>query len=266
MKDFIIYENKVLKETITNYKPLTNHPPIGVKVNGIEVEARILGSEDDLTVVFTNPVREGSLLTVAFKTQAKKALTRRLVPMQELYPLYTSELTLATNTTYDYILHLKGEVFSKKYRTKYDPYYTTIKTIRNDTGSLLKSIKDDGIDKLIHENSLVVEDLLGDRLEGEFTVDGKVTLPVSNYVRYKTDIDIVNAIYLSMCGRYGKFDKMLGTLEVSNDYKLPELEDMLARFKELLKLYEDAFKGPDTPLSFRKSSSNEYTVIQRGIF
>ncbi len=267
MKRFVIYETKILDKEITDYRPINKLMPSLVKVNGKDIKAIVSGSIGDITISFDDPIRVGSTLTVVFDSDSDKVFTRRLIPINEIISLYSSDVKLANNTEYNYSLKLKfeNEPFNNTYRTRYSPYYTTIKTIRNDTGGLLDLVDDSVIDQIIFENSLTVEEILGDKLSDY--VDGStVKLPVSNYVRYKTDIDIVYAVYLKMCGRFGKFDKLIGTMEISNDYKLPELEDMLSRFKELLKMYEDMFAGVDTPVSFRKANGTEYTVAQRGIF
>jgi hypothetical protein len=58
------------------------------------------------------------------------------------------------------------------------------------------------------------------------------------YVRYRTDIDLITAIYLSRAGEAGSLEKKLGDLSVVREFKPTKLDDMLAAFRDEMSLWE----------------------------
>lgn len=268
MKANVIYETKVITKSITEYKPMIKENIVSISVNNNFIEYNINEDNGDKIIVFSNQLDVGDILQIEYETLKNKMFTRRSFTKNEVLSLYTNDQKLKNNTSYCNVVVVNDEQFEYRFKSMYSPYYTKIKTVRDDVGGMFDNIDDDIIAKFIFDNSLLANDIITqERLEDVIGDGTNIPLYVSNYVRYKTDIDLANAIYMQISGKLGAFDKTLGSLSVSNEYKLPDVEAMLKRFKELLKPNEEALNpGVDTPLSFRKAGGNEYTVIQRGVF
>lgn len=261
-----ICEIKIIKKETDTYEPVTKLAPISVKVNETETKFEIV--LDDVTgnkaLKLETAMHEGDKISIFFESELNKVFTKSKYGKGAIYKMYSTEAKLKLNSMYKFHLEY-DENFDMEFTSKYDPFFTTIKTIRNDTGTLLDNVKDETIADLIYDNSLYVINKLGDKADD---LNEKVPLHVKNVVRYKTDIDLCYAIYLSKSGKLGSFKKKLADLDVSNDVKLPFLSDMLSRFKELLKPNEDILDGDnaDYTMGFVKAKSKTYPVDSRGVF
>lgn len=262
-----ICEVKIIKKETNTYEPATKLTPVSASINGVNVEFEEMcdAKSRNNVLVFKNTIYEGDILTVNFESELTKAFTKSKYGKGAIYKMYSTDAKLKLNSIYKFHLEY-DENFDMEFTSKYDPFFTTIKTIRNDTGTLLDNVKDETIADLIYDNSICVIDKLGD--SSDDISEGKVPLHVKNFVRYKTDIDLCYAIYLSKSGKIGSFKKKLADLDVSSEVKLPYLSDMLSRFRELLKPNEDLLNGDnsDYTMGFVKAKSTKYPVGSRGVF
>lgn len=260
-----VCEIKIIKKETDAYRLVTQLAPISVTVNDDDVEfEEICTLEGENAITFSSPLQEGDKLAVYFEDDSKKAFTRSKYGKGAIYKMYSTDIKLKLNSMYKFHLEY-DENFDMEFTSKYDPFFTTIKTIRNDTGTLLENVKDEIISSIIYDNSLYVVNKLGDAADD---MDEKIPLHIKNVVRYKTDIDLCYAIYLSKSGKVGSFKKKLADLDVSSEFKLPILSDMLSRFRELLKPNEDLLEGDnaDYTMGFVKAKATTYPVNSRGVF
>lgn len=212
------------------------------------------------TIIFSNPLEEGDKITIEDSILDNvKIVTKNSYSRNAVFKIFSSLQKFKKNHTYNWSVNIKGVKYESKFATSFDPYYTTIKKIRLDTGTLLESVSDEIIAGFIYQNSKEAYEIIGD-------VD-EIQPYVRNYVRYKTDIDLCYAIYLSISGKYGSQSKSIGNVEISKTIKLPYIDNMIARFKELLKPNEDLLNGDsNSVLSFVKAGDTQYPVSGRGVF
>jgi hypothetical protein len=255
----------VKKDSYNNYtlnNPLGNLSNADYKISVNDYDLT-LGSDYSITngvVIFTNPLVTGDKISIEYSiSDSVKIVTKNSYAKDALYKIFSSNVKLKLNHTYTYSLNVEGENFSSQFYTKHDPFYTTVKKIRLDTGDLLDGATDFQIAQVIYMYSKEVYD----------TLNGASDIPVyaTNVVRYKTDIDLCYAIYLSISGNYGKVDKKVGTIEISKEVKLPMIEAMIKRFKELLGPNEANLEGTGgTTAAFVRAGNTSYTVTNRGVF
>ena len=237
-----------------------------VYVNDIELTNLVdyVIGQDGYTLHFMEPLEIGDIIKIEDSIpDTAKIVTKNSYNKNALFKILSEATKLKYNHDYVFELPVQNKIFSTKFTSTYDPFYSTIKKIRNDTGNILDGVKDSIIANLIYLHSKEVNDVLTDGAGG--TPD-EVTVAATNVVRYRTDLDLINAIYLNISGRYGKIDKKIGNIEVAKEIKLPLLEEMLSRFKELLKPNEDALYSTNNIATFVKANSTSYTVESRGVF
>lgn len=263
-----VYEVKILKEEAEGYVTSTRLTPSVVKVNGEEIEYGITYNENKSnTILFTRTLMPGEIIQIEYETTLSKVVSKNPYSKNAIYPMFTSEVKFKFNHKYEFFVKA-DEDYMVNFQSKYDPYYSTVDRVRTDTGGLLDNVRDEIIANVIYDNSKLVIEKLGGQEAAEERMEEGVPMYVKNFVRYKTDIDLCYAIYLSKTGKIGSFKKKLGDLDVSNEVKLPYLNDMLSRFRELLKPNEDLVDGDslDFTMGFVKAKQTAYPVASRGVF
>lgn len=198
-------------------------------------------------------IHESENETVVYTKSSKK---------QSLFKAYGNEV-LKYNHKYTIDISIDKQNFSTKFASKLDPFYTSIDKVRKDTGELLDSVEDSLIENLIYSNSKYVKEKIIDK-----DLDG-IPSYVKNYVRYKTDMDLVNAIYLSLSGRIGSINKRIGIIQVDKTMKVPFIKDMLYYFQGQVDIFEDLLNqvsGTNITSSFVKAKSKSYPINSRNSF
>lgn len=188
-----------------------------------------------------------------------------------LYKRYSTIVKLKYNAKYHITISLNGKYTNWSFTSKYSPMYCSVDKIRLDTGDLLNGATDEQISYMLYMNSKEVQEIVRvkDAVNGGLVVDESMNIKPIIYakawVRWKTDLDLVNSIYLSLCGLSGGTIKKIGVIDVERSVKLPGIKDMLARFKELFKDQDEYVRSTTTPIqSFTKAKSTVYSG--RGVF
>lgn len=243
-----------------------------LKVNGKVLTNLMDFTASDTSIIFNEPLEIGDKITIedSISDNVTKVATKNSYSKTALFKLFSNLIKLKYNHIYNFTLPIydrennKEVNFSTQFYSKHDPYYTTVKKIRLDTGDLLVNATDAQISKLIYLNSKDVNDIL---TNGDGGTPDEVTVAATNVVRYRTDIDLCWAMYLSASGKYGVISKKIGNIEIEKNIKVPYIEIMIKHFKELLATNEDLLNGGDTtPVSFVKANATSYTVSNRGVF
>lgn len=162
-----------------------------------------------------------------------------------------------------YVLKVKvGNISDEiKFSSKYSPLYSTVKIIRQDLLEIIDLIKDDDICFTIWENSLLANEISKDKIP-----EDKPSYAAKQFVRYKTEIDLIFAIYLAISGKAGSISKRLGNLTIEKTIKIPFLKDMLEELKNKLKEWEDMLRGMGkTGIKAKKAGKTNYPLpLRRG--
>lgn len=181
---------------------------------------------------------------------------------ESLFKAYGSA-SLKYNHKYLFNVNIDKEDFSTDFVSKLDPFFTSVDKVRKDTGELLENVSDETISYLIYSNSKYVNEILSEKEVDEIPYYAK------QYVRYKTDMDLINAIYLTLSGRIGSVNKKIGIISIDKSMKIPYINDMLGYFKDLAKKYEDMLDNigdNGTVTAFVKASNTSYPLSERSSF
>lgn len=253
------------------YSETNNTLGLKVYINNEEVYPNSDFSLFNGELIFTNPLSIGDKIIIKDSILDNvKFISKNSYSKNSLFKYFTSEQKLKNNQIYDFILNVNGNEYTSKFLSKYDPLYSTVEKIRMDTGDLLINVPDSQILKIIYLNSKEALEKLESSVEDEALdeeVLEKTPAFVKRYVRYRTDIDFCYAIYLSISGKYGTQVKKVGDISIENTVKLPYINEMISRFKELLKPNEDLFGGTgSTTASFVKGGNTSYPAERTTVF
>lgn len=267
MKLIDIIEQKEIVEGIVE---LTHTAKDGIIVVYEGLEFSIL----DETKIMFDPIHNGKkvLLSYTHECEDDTEIITNNPRANSLYKSYGSGTYLNTNNQYTVELEFsKEQSYKKVFNSKFDPFFGTVKKIRTDTGSLLDDYTDLHIAQVLHENSILAIELATKNAEEDSDEELVITKEMKLYARYKTDLDLVNAMYISIASKYGKVAKKLSTLDIEYEQKLPDLKGMIGYFEDKVKkLEEDILSASnDTTgiiVSFRKANGTNYPVDDRNSF
>lgn len=259
---------------VTDFTDLTTATVDGTNSNKFEVyvnDYKLTNKTDYVInsvtkqIQFTTPLVTGDEIKIYdILDSVAKVITKNSYNKNALFTYFNTYQKFKYNQEYTFSLDVVGTNYTKTFLAQYDPFYSSIKNIRVDTGDLLDGVTDAQIAKVIYKWSR----------EAYWTLDNDSRLDdikdyqyVQNYVRYKTDIDLCYAIYLTISGKYGVIKKEIGNIQVQRDTKIPLIDKMIQRFKELLENNEALLKGSTAiAASFVKANDTSYTVSDRGVF
>ena len=255
------------------YSPTHNTIGLKVYVNDNELVPNCDYTIFDGELNFLNPISLCDKIIIKDSIlDSVKLFSKNSYSKKSLFKYYSSDVKLKNNQIYKFTLTVKDEEHNIEFLSKYDPLYTTVDKIRLDTGDLLNNVTDAQIAKVIYLNSKETLEKIETSIENgslDESVKDKIPTFVKNYVRYKTDIDFCYAIYLSISGKYGSHSKKVGDISIENTVKLPYINEMIGRFKELLKPNEEAFKSSSAIISasfVKAGNSNSYPVDRTVVF
>lgn len=255
MKQYSINENYIATEgqqVFVIEKPFINDT-ISVFVNGL-LQA-LGGDKDYLTVqdtgkvIFNQPLLEGDMVSIVSNVASNRinlevVSSGRADKPNALYKKYGTVKRLKENNKYEVHICLGKELFSWNFISKLNPLFVSSKKIWEDIGEFIEGFTEEYINSMLYRNSIEVIELIDelanqdDAVENvtyEVDADGNYitnSRAVKNWVRYKTEIDLVYARYYGISYRYGSIRKEVGDISIQKDTKLPYIENLLDRIKD----------------------------------
>lgn len=260
--DGFIEANKQLSDNIDKLNLLT------VLVNDVPLIIDQSFTIKENKIFFTKTLKKGDKLVVNDGILNNVKIISKNPYNTSIFKVYSSDVKLKLNHTYHSSLRINKDEYGSKFLTKFDPFLVTVAKIRLDTGELLEGVTDEQIARVIYSNSiLAIERYNASSDEEPSYGEEKVKLPlaVKNYARYRTDLDLCYAVYLSISGKRSVLGKKIGSIAIDKKIEFPKLSELLSRFKELLKPLEDILDGKSkgTSVSFVKAGGTDYPLKER---
>ena len=263
-------------QTVFNVeKPFVNDT-ISVFVNGI---LQSLGaSKDYLTVqdtgkvIFNAPLNAGDTVSV-ISTVASNRLSLEIVSAgradkpNALYKKYGTVNRLKPNNKYEVQICIDKDVFKWGYISKLNPLFVQPKKIWEDIGEFIEGFTDEYIASMIYRNSVEVVELIDELANADDAVenvtydvdsDGMYSTTfraVMNWVKFKTEIDLIYARYFGISYRYGTIEKEVGDIKIRQETKLPYISNLLERLKDQFKEADQVIKGLNIVVSTVKATT-----------
>lgn len=272
MKTFTIHEYRRVEDGSikTSFEPNED----SIKINNGQTFFYV--NKFDRSIIYLDENYEGKVVSVTYEYSCNNNVkVYSVVPnAPALFNKYAEEDGLISNNIYEASLELDNVEYKSKFLSKIEPLYSSVNIIRSDTGTLLEEYTDFMITNCINRNSILAYEILENSVDeddyyGSSSGEVEITSAAKQFVRYKTDLDLVNAKYLSIVGNLGTNKKKISSLDIETTQDLPELEDMLSYFREKVKEYEDELKlGATTSIavSFVKANNSNYPVDSRNSF
>lgn len=173
--------------------------------------------------------------------------------------------TLLPNQTYKVRFIYDGQEFESSFQTVINPLYSTVRTIREDLGDITLNIPDSRLLYLIYQNSILSQNIASEENLALLESEEKTPFVFKQYVRYRTEMDIMTSIYLTLSGKQEKISKVLGEMEIEKrgEFKLNGIKDVLSDLKIKLKKAERALTGENASSPLRtavKGGSDSYPL------
>lgn len=269
MKKYSINENYIAdngQQVFMVEKPFINDT-ISVFVNG---SLKIFGEDKDyLTiqdtgkVIFNNTLNKGDIVSIISNVTSNKISLEVVSPGRAdkpnaLYKKYGTVDRFKLNNKYEVHICLDKEIFKWNFVSKLSPFLVSIKKIWEDIGEFIEGFTDEFIASKIYQNSVGVIELIDELANQEDAIknvtyevkeDGTYTYSnraVQNWVRYKTEIELVMARYYGISLRYGSTTKQIGDISIEKSVKLPYIDNLLDRLKDQYQEADDVIRGINT--------------------
>ena len=183
-----------------------------------------------------------------------------------LFKRFSSDQKLEYNNKYVININIKDEDFKWSFQSKLQPFFSTIKLIRNDIGDFISDYQDEKIESFIYSNSKDVVSLVNELLEDDIenvtiteNTDGSYETndrAVKDWVRYKSEIDLIYAKYFGISADYGSKKKSIGDISIEKSTKLPYIDQLLGRLRSLFDEADMKIRGYNTVVSAVKAGDN----------
>lgn len=211
-------------------------------------------SSEDVVIVQRKVDVEGASVSVIGKAGSS------------LYQKYGDKQTLLPNQKYTLTFRYGDQVHETGFSTRIDPLYSTFETINFDLGEIADDIPMERILFLIFQNSILSQNIASEENLELLKTQAKTPYVFKQFVRYRTELDIMTAVYFALSGRQGIENKILGELTIMRrkEFGMADLRTILADLKNKLREWERKLRGSDkvSPLrsAVRGGTANPYPL------
>ena len=279
MRKYSINENYVAsneQQVFNIEKPFVNDT-ISVFVNGV---LQVLGEDKDyLTVqdtgkvIFNKPLSEGDIVSV-ISTVASNKINLEIISSGKadkpnaLYKKYGTVKRFKPNNVYEVQLCLDKDIIKWNFVSHLNPLFVSSKKIWEDIGEFIEGFTERYINSMLYRNSVEVIELIDELANQEEAVenvtyeineDGDYTTAyraIKNWVKFKTEIELVMARYYGISYRYGSIRKEVGDISIEKSTKLPYIDNLLNRLKDQFEEADKVIRGLNTVASAIKGGDN----------
>ena len=269
MKEYSVTEQRIVKNE-QEFTLEQNSKVNSVLLNGILLEKDKDYSIKNDIISFTKPLNENDEAIFHNTVNTNKRLISPGKLSNSLYSRFTHNPTLNENNKYTVNIAIDKEDYSWQFNSKMNPMFTTSKRIYEDIGEFIEGFTEEYINSMIYNNSMELISVLDELAKQEEAVtnvtysqdnDGIYTVSNrmgNNWVRYKTDIDLVLARYFGISYRYGTQSKEIGDIKITKETKLPYIDNLLDALKKNFKEADDYIRGGFAVTTVVKAESTTY--------
>ena len=267
MKEYSVTEQRIVKNE-QEFTLEQNSKVNSVLLNGILLEKDKDYSIKNDIISFTKPLNENDEVIFHNTVNTNKRLISPGKLSNSLYSRFTHNPTLNENNKYTVNIAIDKEDYSWQFNSKMNPMFTTSKRIYEDIGEFIEGFTEEYINSMIYNNSMELISVLDELQEeavtnvtysqdndGIYTVSNRMG---NNWVRYKTDIDLVLARYFGISYRYGTQSKEIGDIKITKETKLPYIDNLLDALKKNFKEADDYIRGGFAVTTVVKAENTTY--------
>lgn len=248
-----------------------------VYVNGLLAELGAHYREvNTLTIEFIDELQIGDRITITssfINNELKVDFALIGKGSNAMFKKYDDKVHLMNNQSYDIELAIGTKVYNYHFVTKYSPMFSSEKLVRFDLQEVLDDMPSNTINFTIWQNSKLAIELTDSTGEYQYYTNGDdidltdIPYYAKQWVRYKTELDLLDAIYLSIATKQGSESKKIGNIEVSRSYTLPYVSELKKGVKAKLLPFERLLTGVKViGKSARKAGGSTYPISDRRSF
>ena len=279
MRKYSINETYTATEGQTVFsieKPFINDT-ISVFVNGVlktfGENKDYLTVQDTGKVIFHTPLNAGDIVSV-ISTIVSDRLSLEVVSAgradkpNALYKKYGTVNRLKPNNKYEVQICIDKDMFKWGFISKLNPFFVQPKKIWEDIGEFIEGFTEEYIASMLYRNSVEVIELIDELADAEeaienvtYTVDSDgmystTQRAITNWVKFKTEIDLIYARYYGISYRYGTIEKEVGDIRVRKETKLPYITNLLERLQKQFEEADQVIRGLNIVVSVVKANTN----------
>lgn len=248
---------------------------ISVFVNGA---LKLLGEDKDYfidkescKIVFYSPLYEGDVVSIAStinSSSSEVVSAGRTNRSNVLYKKYGADSLLKPNNKYEIHIGIGNENFRWGFTSKLNPFFVQPRKIWEDIGEFIEGFTEEYIASMIYRNSVEVVELIDELANTEeaienvtYSVDNEgmystTHRAVTNWVKLKTEIDLIYARYYGISYKYGIVEKEVGDIRIRKETKLPYIDNLLERLKDQFEDADQTIRGLNIVVSAVKAIVN----------
>ena len=268
MKQYIISTTKTVSNNNQTQKIYSDFDLSNL--TSVFLNGELQNTEDYLVknnkVVFATNLEPEDKVTLHYVFDTNKTLLNPgKISKNALLSRYNTDIKLNENNKYTIGICIDKDIYSWQFNSKQNPMFTSSKKIYEDIGEFIEGFTEEYINNKIYDNSLAVINLIDELKENdvenvtyEIDEDGIYTSKysaVSNWVRYKTDIDLTMARYFGISYRYGTELKEIGDIKIEKTTKLPYIDNLLEALKKKFDAADEIIKGVNVVASAVKAGT-----------
>lgn len=244
-------------------KPFINDT-ISVFVNGnlqtLGENKDYLTVQDTGKVIFNNPLNEGDIVSVISNVASQKInleiiSSGRADKPNALYKKYGTVKRLKENNKYEVQICIDKDIYKWNFVSKLNPLFVSSKKIWEDIGEFIEGFTEEYVNSMIYRNSVEVIELIDELANSDEAVenvtyetdsDGNYTTTyraIKNWVKYKTEINLIMARYYGISYRYGSVRKEIGDISIEKSTKLPYIDNLLDMLKDQFEEADNTIRG-----------------------
>lgn len=148
---------------------------------------------------------------------------------------YGSQIRLMNNQSYKIKFNLPG-IISKSwsFTSRYSPFYTTIKAVEGECGTVLDSLDNTKKAAVIYSTSLLCDQILINN-----NIDEPNQVAIKEFTKYKSAIPLVNIAAAKLIAEAGSESKKLGNLSIEKrGYTKIDLSKLIAHLEKMAAYWE----------------------------
>lgn len=195
-----------------------------------------------------------------------------------LFKRFTSIQKLNHNNRYKIHVRINDEDIEWQFVTKMTPFFSTPKKVLEDIGEFIQGFTEEYISSIIHRNSWSIIEQINAAIEINDTVNVEIIQDAStkeytttskavyNWVRIRTEIDLIYARYFGISYNYGSISKTIGDISIEKSTRLPYIDELLKRLKLQESSAQEAIFGGANFIGGYVKGSTKYEYSERGNF
>lgn len=221
-------------------------------------------SQDTGRIIFRVPLEAGDMVGIVSTIASNKINLEIISPGRAdkpnaLFKKYGTVNRFKPNNKYEACICIRKELIRWNFISKLQPLFCNARKIYEDIGEFIEGFTDEYIHSVLYANSkdvLTLIDELANDADNPVTnvtytqnPDGSYELShsaISNWVRYKTEIDLIYARYYGISLKYGSIRKEIGDISIEKFTKLPYIDQLLDNIKKKFDEADQKIRGIDT--------------------